>query len=387
MSVPYKLEINLTKSKWTPKHVHEIPALISRAFETAVEYNNVKPLIGTDHIEKFPLKEDSDIPPFLAFKSQMNEAFAEKVIEFKVPQGLMPRPWIPKKCKILAKGNRIAKYFGEDEVSSRNVEVSLKFFDCGHFYLKQSLPGSGAAPYQVCFEGRYTQSDRGFHLEYYFRYTGQTSKLSDRAIDNSISILPPNMDSFVAFCNESDNQLNGMIPAVVGSEQLCRVEIYREPDVVDKGKARFNEDCPETLSIEERLMGKEAPKPKPKPPTATVESTSVAASAPRVEPTPAPASASSTLHQRRPAQESHAQDRSSPPPAASMSSSAKKVAASEDADDEEGKSDDEPMWPLLLGVAVLLAVLAFFAWLNFQDKPVPRVRHIPPEDGSDDWRR
>jgi len=275
--------------------------------------------------------------------------------------------------------------FGEDQVSERQVEVSLKFFDCGHFYLKQSLPGSGPTPYQVVYEGRYTQTERGFSLQYFLKYTGQTTKASDRRLDNSISILPPNLDSHVAFCNESDNQLNGMIPAFVGSESMCRVEIYREPDVVDKNKARFNEDCPDPLSIEERLMGKEQkPKPKPPPPQEPRTSTSFPEAGSGRESVPS-SSSSSTLHQRRPIETKPAVP--SAPAAPSSGAASVKQPAVED-EDEKG-DDEEPMWPLLLGVGLLLAVLLFFCWLNFQDSstPPPRVKASPIEDISEDWQR
>merc|ERR1719491_930259 len=161
----------------------------------------------------------------------------------------MPPKWQPKRVKILAKGAKVAKYFGEDNVGTRQVEVSLKLFDCGHFYMKQSLPGSGACPYQIIFEGKWTeQNDRGFFLKYHVRYTGQTSKKTD--LDLAVQALPPNQESMLANCTESDvkNQLNGLVPAIVGEDQWCRVELHAEGIFADDGKARFNEDCPDPPS-------------------------------------------------------------------------------------------------------------------------------------------
>ena len=34
--------------------------------------------------------------------------------------------------------------------------------------------------------------------------------------------------------SENKNHLNGMVPAIVGEDQMCRVEIYCEPDTVEK---------------------------------------------------------------------------------------------------------------------------------------------------------
>merc|ERR1719199_1118435 len=119
------------------------------------------------------MDKDEDIPVFIKEKSMLNEAFAEKVIRFQLPKGVMPKDWKPKKVKILAKGERLAKYFGEDKCGERNVQVSLKLFDCGHFYLKQTLPGSGISPYWTIFEGAWENTEKGLKLTYLIRYTWQ----------------------------------------------------------------------------------------------------------------------------------------------------------------------------------------------------------------------
>lgn len=49
----------------------------------------------------------------------------------------------------------------EDTCSTRTVECSLKLFDCNHFYLKQTLPGSGASPHWTIYEGRWRGCVRG----------------------------------------------------------------------------------------------------------------------------------------------------------------------------------------------------------------------------------
>lgn len=384
---PYNLEINLTKSKWEPKTIADIPLVISRAFETHVTLKEIQPIIGTDHIVKFPLKEDKDIPVFMEAKSQMNEAFAEKVIKFTVPRGLMPSRWQPKKVKILARGKRLSKYFGEDHVSSRQVEVSVKFFDCGHFYMKQSLPGSGAAPYQIVFEGKYKQSDKGFHLDYYIRYTGQTSKKSE--FDNAVSILPPNLDTFLAYCDESDKQLNGLAPAIVGGEQTCRIEIYREPDVVDDSKARFNEDAADPPSWEWKEPTQEEREAHRKKQREKEREKERAASPPAEEEEDIPLLTKDKTKDEMPVPRSRPST-NQPRPAAAATPAAPAPAAPTrpplpTRQDDDGKGEEvEPLGaPMICGLLFFGSVLALFGWLNWQDW----TAGFPVEEDPNDWFR
>lgn len=354
----YSVEINLTKSKWTPTQVEEIPDLISRAFETHVSLKEIQPLIGTDHVEKWPIRENKDIGIFMEAKSKLNEAFAEKVIKINVPRGLVPTAWRPKKVKILAKGTRIAKYFGEDQVGERQVEVSLKLFDCGHFYLKQTLPGTGASPYQIIYEGTWNETGKGFWLKYLLRYTGQTSKKSD--LDLAIQALPPNQECILAQSDESElkNQLNGLVPAIVGEHQFCRVEIYREPDIVEKAPLRFNEDCPDPPSwtdptptgFKKKEEQKEKKKKEEKPVQRSCSPERVAAKAP----SECMKTSTTTEHQQP-----HK-------PTTATGSSAEQW----DYTNQhciQGK-DEEPMWPLMLGLSIFVLILAVFGWHTWLER-------------------
>lgn len=247
VKAPYHFEINLTKLKWTPQHVEEIARVVSRSFETNLTLKDIQPIIGTDHVKKWPIREDRDIGEFMKAPSMMNEHFAEKVIKFAIPNGLMPKKWEPKKVKILAKGQRASKFFGEDQVSTRQVELTLKLFDCGHFYMKQTLPGSGASPYWVIFEGRWSHSEKGLKLEYLLRYSWQASRKPD--LDFAIEAATEKQDGALAWCGEtSETQLNGNVPAIVGEDAFCWIEIYREPDVIDQSKMRLNDECPDPPS-------------------------------------------------------------------------------------------------------------------------------------------
>merc|ERR1712032_1814607 len=72
--------------------------------------------------------------------------------------------------------NVLARYFGDEEVSTRQVQLTLKILDCGHFRLKQTLQGSGPSPYWVIFEGRWKRTPRRFRLEFCIRYPFQKSR-------------------------------------------------------------------------------------------------------------------------------------------------------------------------------------------------------------------
>eukprot|EP00435_Cladocopium_sp_Y103_P049878 s354_g15.t1 len=148
----------------------------------------------------------------------------------------------PKKTKVLVKGKPCGKFFGECEVSTRTVEFSIKLFDCGHFYMKQTLPGSGASPYWVIFEGTWQTTEKGLAFEYLFRYSWQVAK-TRLMPEFALEAVPKNHRSRLAWCGEiPEQQLNGSVPAIVGEDPFCWIEICREPDVVERGKARFNEE-------------------------------------------------------------------------------------------------------------------------------------------------
>jgi len=69
---PYSFEINLTKSKWVPQHIEEIPKVLARAFETNIAWKDIQPVVGTDHVKKWPIRGDADIPEFMKAQSMMN---------------------------------------------------------------------------------------------------------------------------------------------------------------------------------------------------------------------------------------------------------------------------------------------------------------------------
>mmetsp|Transcript_21185 Transcript_21185/g.39830 ORF Transcript_21185/g.39830 Transcript_21185/m.39830 type:complete len:157 (+) Transcript_21185:127-597(+) len=142
----------------------------------------------------------------------------------------------------------------------------------------------------------------------------------------ALEAVPKNHRSRLAWCGEiPEQQLNGNVPAIVGEDAFCWIEVCREPDVIEKGKARFNEDDDDI-----------APPPKE-------EKQEV-----RRRPAPAPSGGAA---KSQPARE----------PAQSTSCSQEHRDASE-------VKDEEPTWPLYVGLGVLVVLMIFFCQMTWDDK-------------------
>eukprot|EP00931_Biecheleriopsis_adriatica_P058508 TRINITY_DN34859_c0_g1_i1.p1 TRINITY_DN34859_c0_g1~~TRINITY_DN34859_c0_g1_i1.p1 ORF type:complete len:357 (+),score=71.28 TRINITY_DN34859_c0_g1_i1:58-1071(+) len=329
-------EIDIKKVNYVPKRVEEISEWASKAFECPMTFeelqNHAYGVIGTDKIEKVQINEDADIPKFEAIKCKTR--FEEKVIKFQLPDRAVPADFVPKKTKILAKGQLFAKFFGECEVSTRTVEFSLKLYDCGHFYMKQALPEAGASPYWVIFEGTWEQTDRGLALEYLFRYSWQLNK-TRLMPEFALEATPKNHKSRLAWCGDiPEQQLNGMFPAIVGEEAFSWVEVCREPDKVERGKARFNVEEDDIVKPE---------KPADEEPMSTAR--------------------------RRP-QASGSQAPASGPPAGGRTENAAgqpETHSSKEPASAEA-TDEEPAWPLYVAAAIFLLLFLFFCRSTWDSK-------------------
>jgi len=359
-------EINLTKAKWEPKTLEECAQVVSRSFEADLPLTVIGPLIGTDHVKTWPLDTDKDIPVFIKEKSMLNEAFAEKVVRFNLPKGIFPKNWQPKKVKILAKGPKVAKYFGEDQCGERQVQISLKLFECGHFYLKQTLPGSGISPHWTIFEGTWVHTDRGLKIEYLIRYSWQVSRKPE--FDLNIEAVPPGWSNNLSWSGDSETQLNGNIPAVVGGEKWCWVEIYRDADSMDKTPARFNEDMDNDASWRDSSW-KSVPKPKKNQQQRDAER----AAAPETVLKGSDASDEATLQQRRETSEDGERLRSFSAPAADQpraAGSASKGSSnlSGSSSTAAAKQEEESAVPLYVALAIFVVLIGYFGWQQWLEK-------------------
>mmetsp|Transcript_91284 Transcript_91284/g.263409 ORF Transcript_91284/g.263409 Transcript_91284/m.263409 type:complete len:366 (+) Transcript_91284:90-1187(+) len=353
-------EISLTKLKYVPKHLTEIPKIISRAFEREITMKEIQPIIGSDHVKEWVLREDADIPEFYNAPNMMQEWIAEKLIKVKIPDGIIPKDFQPKRVKILATGKKLAKFFGEDSCSTRTVESTLKIFDCNHFYLKQTLPGSGASPHWTIYEGRWHATERGLRLEYLIRYSWQLSRKP--AIDFSVEATKSELQTSLAWDGETEKQLNGNIPAIVGTDDFFWVELVREGDA-GEAKIRWNEDCPEPPSWKRREKPErssvaadaraEGPESQRKRPAEGQTSVPAAATPPRSSyPAAAPAAV--------------APPSASPPkvaPGAPMVTKSERKAEQPVAI----APDDQSPWPLYVGFSFYVVLASFFLYLYWNE--------------------
>lgn len=228
-------DFDIKKKEWRPKCVDDIVQEVSRSFETQVSPTELA-ITGTDYLQNKKIVTDADLFEWLKTESKTYEKF----IKVKVPTRLLPRKWLPKKQMVLTKSkdNIIAKYFGDEEVSTRQVQFTLKILDCGHFRLKQTLQGSGPSPYWVIFEGKWERTPRGFKLEFCIRYPFQKNKRDE--FDLAFEAMPDTHDTSLAFTDETERQLAGNLPAIVGTDLYSWIELVQEHEVESNPQTRFN---------------------------------------------------------------------------------------------------------------------------------------------------
>mmetsp|Transcript_4937 Transcript_4937/g.14681 ORF Transcript_4937/g.14681 Transcript_4937/m.14681 type:complete len:308 (-) Transcript_4937:86-1009(-) len=294
-------DFDIKKKEWRPKCVHDIVKEVGRSFEADLSADELL-ITGTDYVQHKRIRTDADLQSWLKTESKTYEKF----IKVKVPDRLLPKRWQPKKMMVLAKSkdNIIAKYFGDEEVSTRQVQFTLKVLDCGHFRLKQTLQGSGPSPYWVIFEGKWARTPRGLRLEFCIRYPFQKHKKEE--FDLAFEAMPDTRETSLAFTDETERQLAGNVPAIVGTDLLCWIELVQEHETESNPRARFNPE-----------EGEE-------------DAASAAAAAAIAEP---------------------------PPPAGG--------AVAGTSVGHQPLADEEPLWPMYVGLAMFLALVLVFSWMHW----------------------
>mmetsp|Transcript_34180 Transcript_34180/g.79451 ORF Transcript_34180/g.79451 Transcript_34180/m.79451 type:complete len:304 (+) Transcript_34180:148-1059(+) len=250
-----EFDFDIKKKDWRPKCIDDIVNEVARSFCTKLTVDDLF-ILGTDYVQNKRIETDSDLQNWLKTESKTYE----KLIKVKVPDRLLPKGWQPKKQMILTKSkkNVIARFFGDEEVSTRQVHFTLKFLDCSHFRLKQALLGSGPSPYWVIFEGKWARTSRGFKLEFCLRYPFQKAKKQE--FDLCFEAMPDTHMTSLAFTDETEKQLAGQLPAIVGTEAFAWIELVQEHDTESNPKARFNLEEEQSESLEPR-QPKEVPEP------------------------------------------------------------------------------------------------------------------------------
>lgn len=314
--MPDFFQIDVGQSSWRPSGLQALAEELSRAFETKVASDEVEFLgfEGSSTVGEV-LSTDEAVIGFCCSKddtiseTDTVDTVSSKVIRAEVPERIVSELRRPRKLALLAGGHQIAKYTGEAE--GRDIDFTLKVFDCGHFRIKETSSSSPSSR-GAFFEGRWDKAAKGVRLELLLRCVEQQSRR--RASDASVTyeaVPPEARQATLAHVGGSEERLQGQLP-IFGEEAMALVELHKEADmVVQQTRARQVEDDDDDWECRQ-LLKPQMPK---RPP-------------PRVPQRPKP-------HR--------------------------------DWDDEHWDSD-EPTWPMYLGIFLFIVIFCVFAWLWYEER-------------------
>lgn len=243
-------QFDLSKLEWCPKSLQDVADVIGEALESPFNLTDLE-VIGTNHLDRIKISTDAGLNAWL--QSEGEEQIAgrelEKVLRVTCPPRVLPLAFKPGEAPILAKGKRTASFDGDGRADARVVDFQLRIFDCGHFYMKQSLGAAHASstPYWVIFEGRWRRSVRGYRLEFFFRYP----RAAPGCIDFVLHGLPGRNAANLNFSGDQEIDLKGFLPTIVGNESSCWASLKSRPD---KPQSLTNRNAAQSLS---RTLGTE----------------------------------------------------------------------------------------------------------------------------------
>lgn len=251
-----QFELDCVKTSFNPRSLGEVKAVVKKI--AGEEPPADVPIFATDYADRLELKSDEDVAAYFSAPLKKDQS---RLIKFS-SQWLVGDNWTPK-TKVTCKGDWAKKFFCQEEVSTREVEISLKFFEENNrFRLKQRLRESGR-PYVAYFEGGYVWHREKVELYVGFKYIG------DQTLRPGQPLEAVHMTCTVHFADSAGMQLNGYIPSIVGKEPTCWVELCREPDKV-RSKTNFNFESAEDGNEEDTKAPAEASGAKPEVKSASV---------------------------------------------------------------------------------------------------------------------
>lgn len=224
------LEFDLRKTDWHPASLQDVADQVSHAFESPVTLGEL-PIIGTNHIERTRIWSDDALVNWMrrgSSSQSSRESEEERVISVTAPSRVLPVGFRPGEAPILAKGRRTDAFDGDGRADARLVDFQLRIFDCGHFYMKQSLSNSSSSlpPYWVIFEGRWRRSGRGYRLIFHFKYP----RTAARCLDFTIHGLPGRNEASLNYSGDDEVNLKGFLPTIVGNDATCWAALKRRED-------------------------------------------------------------------------------------------------------------------------------------------------------------
>lgn len=223
------LQFDLRKLEWCPKCLQDVVDQVGYAFESPVPLSDLE-IIGTNHLERIRIWTDEGLESWLQSEkpAQLRGREEDKVLQVTVPQRVLPTSFKPGEAPILAVGTLTGSFDGDGRADARVVDFQLRIFDCGHFYMKQSLSSSQSqsTPYWMIFEGRWRRSVRGYRLEFFFRYPRTTSRNFEFVIQD---LFGSNASS-LNFSGDQEIHLKGFLPTIIGNEPSCWAALKRRPE-------------------------------------------------------------------------------------------------------------------------------------------------------------
>jgi len=222
------LQFEVRKYEWNLNNLEDIVKQVGFTFETVLSLTECE-LTGTNHLEKTGIWTDGDLTAWLESQQE------NKLLKVRVPRKVLPETFRPGEAPILSHGKVTAAFDGDGRADQRTIDFQLRIFDCGHFYMKQSLrsTNSGMPPNWVIFEGRWRRSERGYRLEIFLRYPRSSVNCAEFVIHG----LPGRNMTSLNFSGDEELVLKGFLPTVVVTgtavESTCWAALTRNHDNPD----------------------------------------------------------------------------------------------------------------------------------------------------------
>lgn len=241
MSPSAILEFDLKKYDWSPGSLQDCADQASLAFQSQVSSEELE-IIGSCQFQRTKIRSDEDLAGWLEAPAQDANPDTEvaKILRVTLPKRVLPMAFNPGEAPILARGKKLHAFDGEGQSDAKAVDFALRFYECGHFYMKQSYSSSHAAdtPNWFVFEGRWNRTARGFRLQFLFRYP----RPSHRSFDFTVHGLPGQSTSSLNFSGDEEETLKGFLPTMTGSESSCWSSLQRRADKSEALSKKAGED-------------------------------------------------------------------------------------------------------------------------------------------------
>lgn len=240
------LEFYVRKYEWCPRSVQTIVDQVGFTFETVVDVSELE-IIGSNRLQRRRICNDEDLESWNEEVEDIPEDIEDealpshlrqKILKVYVPQRLLPVAFRPGEAPILASGKRTGAFDGDGTSDRRTVDFQLRIFDCGHFYMKQSVSNStsSANPLWAIFEGRCTRSMRGYRLETLFRY----SRTGPNSAELIVHGFTGSTTTSLNYSGNEQHVLKGFLPTCVGNDSSCWAALTSRPDKAEA--SRKNEE-------------------------------------------------------------------------------------------------------------------------------------------------